>query len=440
MSDPIPSSIFHNRLGFHYYSDTLHFTERDSSVWLPTFQTVGASWLVLKSSITHAIPEPFLRSCLQSNITPFVNFDLSINNLPPTSELQVLFEAYSRWGVKFVSLFDQPNASSNWPSGSWAQQDLVNRFMDRYIPLANLALQAGLTPVFPALQPGGSYWDTVFLRSSLAVLEHRQERNLLDKLVLSCYSVTAGHPLDWGIGGPERWPEAHPYLTSASEPDQRGFRIFDWYLAISQAILQKSPPIILLAAGSCSMPGSMPLCDQTEDQPEHALEIARIFTNPPADAQACTPEQLPGSVIAACIWPLTSEEKGAQAGHNWFETDGTLAAQAAAVVAWAKNLDKSPAAAKSAAGEHPIQHYLLLPSYEWGIADWHLEVIQPFVKRHRATVGFSLEEARLARKVTVLGGPQVFSEDALTQLRQSGSLVDRISGDGTTIASLLAER
>ena len=89
---------------------------------------------------------------------------------------------------------------------------------------------------------------------------------------------------------------------------------------------------------------------------------------------------------------------------------------------------------------HPLQHYLLLPAYEWGISEWHLDVIKPFVNRYLPTIGFSLSEAALAAKVTVVGGLQSFPEDSLQFLRTSGCVVDRISGDGTTIASQLAER
>jgi hypothetical protein len=91
-------------------------------------------------------------------------------------------------------------------------------------------------------------------------------------------------------------------------------------------------------------------------------------------------------------------------------------------------------------GNHPINHYLLLPSYEWGVADWHLDVIRPFVKKYKPTIGFSLEEAHLASKVTVIGNKQSFSEEQLESLSASGSQVDRISGDGTSIATSLQER
>jgi hypothetical protein len=89
---------------------------------------------------------------------------------------------------------------------------------------------------------------------------------------------------------------------------------------------------------------------------------------------------------------------------------------------------------------HPIDHYLLLPSYEWGVADWHLEVTRPFIIRHRPTVGYSITEAILAKKVTIIGGDNDFSPDKISHLRNSGCEVEQISGDGTSIASILAQR
>jgi len=62
------------------------------------------------------------------------------------------------------------------------------------------------------------------------------------------------------------------------------------------------------------------------------------------------------------------------------------------------------------------------------------------VKKHQPTIGFSVAEAMLAANVTLIGGEQSFSKAVVNQLTESGCSVDRISGDGTTIATILAER
>jgi hypothetical protein len=99
---------------------------------------------------------------------------------------------------------------------------------------------------------------------------------------------------------------------------------------------------------------------------------------------------------------------------------------------------KSPQARDTAT--HPIEHYILLPLYEWGVSDWHLEVIRHYTKKYHPTVGFSISEAALAERVLVIGGIQTFSDELLDSLRQAGCQVERVSGDGTTIASQLLER
>lgn len=90
-------------------------------------------------------------------------------------------------------------------------------------------------------------------------------------------------------------------------------------------------------------------------------------------------------------------------------------------------------------GSHPISHYLLLPAYAWGVSDWHLTAVRPYLKKFRPTLGFSLEEALLAERVTVVGNEHDYPEEALNALRAAGCLVERIGGDGTSIATTLVE-
>jgi len=100
-------------------------------------------------------------------IQPIIDFDLQINTNTKPDDLKVLLSAYSRWGAKFILFFKSPNVKSSWVEGTWSQGDLVERFLDRYIPFVRVAEQNGLTPVFPPLQPGGDYWDLSFLKKVL---------------------------------------------------------------------------------------------------------------------------------------------------------------------------------------------------------------------------------------------------------------------------------
>ncbi len=59
------------------------------------------------------------------------------------------------------------------PRATWARQDLVERFLDRFLPVAAAAIEEGINPILPPLEPGGSYWDTSFLQSMLTSLVRR---------------------------------------------------------------------------------------------------------------------------------------------------------------------------------------------------------------------------------------------------------------------------
>lgn len=442
-----------SRMGLHYFTDTFHYREADLQTWLPELQDLGMSWLVLQSDPGRAIPEHFLRGLKKAGIEPLIWFKLSLEQLPDLKELGMLLDVYARWGSRYVIFYDRPNDRKAWPVAGWMQQDLVERFLDRYLPVANLALHAGLIPVFPPLQPGGSYWDTAFLRSALQAIQRRKQETLLQNLVLSAYAWTGEHGLDWGAGGPERWPQARPYLTPADSQDQCGFRIFDWYEAVARSVMHRDYPVVLLQAG---MPGDprqvRPMMHPTEDYAQTSLNIARLL----AGEKVMDPtmagnvlEPIPSYVIGCNFWLLSAERSSAEASQAWFAGKDQRNAPAERLHAWRRNhLEQDLLRGEQSTTEgviptmadHPIHHYLLLPGYEWGISDWYLEVIRPYVKKHRPTIGFSLDEAEKAAWVTVVGAVQNFPEDTLNRLKQAGCKIEQIDGDGTQIATELAER
>ncbi|HWQ46720.1 MAG TPA: hypothetical protein VN376_07625, partial [Longilinea sp.] len=276
-------------------------------------------------------------------------------------------------------------------------------------------------------------------------LKQREEDDLLDNLTLTAYSWENGCGLNWGAGGPERWPETRPYFTPAHSQDQRGFRCADWYTVVAQAVLQKAPPVIMLQAGS----NPVAPIDNPETHAQLHLTIARLtaeeeVTEPGNDQT--TVEPLNPSVQAVYFWLLACAETDPQKASAWFsDTEGALPI----VTAFKERQNNSSIPVPA---EEPVyqdhcpstsfllHHYLLLPSYEWGVADWHLDVVRGFIKKNQPTVGFSLAEASLASRVTVIGGSDLFPEDDLENLRLNGSFVERIEGDGTSIATQLAER
>ncbi len=437
------------RMGFHYFPDTLHYREADLAMWLPRLKALDAAWIILQSETGRAIPEAFLYGLKQAGIEPIVHFaratPTATNVAFDLCEVRPLLEVYARWGVHYVIFYDRPNVRSTWPSRNWVQQDPVKSFVDRFLPVANLALSFGLTPIFPPLEPGGSYWDTAFLRTALEEMERREQDDLLRNLALSAYAWTGGHPLHWGQGGPERWPQARAYQVSPEGQDQRGFRIFDWYEAIAQAALRRSCPIFLLQAGNPSDPTTG---EDAADE-KTLLAIGKMLAQRPAtlteeEEEQITSEPLPPQVVACCFWLLAAEETQPYHAHAWFtlQTDSQGSIQESALAAaWRKRqIAKASLPKVTPTSQALIRHYLLLPGYEWGVSDWYLEISRPFIKKFRPTIGFSLQEARLSDRVTVVGNVPGFTREALVELQKQGCEVEWIDGDGTTIATQLAER
>lgn len=490
MSENIHMNFHRSRIGFHYYPDTTHYREGDLQIWLPRLFALNASWVVLQAPHDRAIPEHFLAPLVKNGIEPILQFSFSFSNPPDPASLAPILAAYQRWGVHTIVFFDRPNSRSAWPLAGWAQGDLVNRFLDIYLPYAKLALANNLIPVLPPLEPGGSYWDTAFLRSTLEELQKRGQVDLLKKLVLSAYGWTHGQALNWGAGGPDRWPGAHPYFTPPGEQDNLGFRAFDWYQAVARAVLGRACPLLVFGAGIEDDPNI-----NQQISPSHTdtnLAIARLLngelTPDPRD-KSVTLDAIPSEVISVCFWLLSAEGGSSYSRFAWYvdavenlpvvkdfinlavnqrsgfhpgsqvekplpnpETDKEQMQtehfdEFPPTASQIKNSSTGKSVEKTfgetAVGNKPkfsIEHYLLLPTFEWGIADWHLDVIRPFIKKYRPTIGFSAQEAFHARRITIIGDPQMFPESLLEQMRSTGALVDRITGDGMMVATQLDKR
>ena len=437
----IHTPALNTRLGFHYFPDFLHYRQGDLHTWLPELQAMGATWLSLHAPHDRAIPEGFVVGLLEAGIEPVLHFSLPLEPATHADQLSMLLSVYSHWGVHYAILFDRPNRRSAWPANSWAKDELVERFLDRFIPLAVTAAGEGLNPVFPPLEPGGDYWDTAFLCSALAGLQRRSPENLVGDLVLSAYARVGEKPMDWGRGGPESWPGSRPYATPAGSQDQRGFRIFDWYLAITQAVLGSTRPILLFGIDAFN-----PSQDEIA-KVQQAQQIAHSLLSVQAEQTAHGANETPSCVIPAEVLAghfslLGCREDDPQAKRAWFRAGGGHHPAVIALRHQASRLEKTASGHSFTPirkRAHPIAHYLLLPAYTWGVSDWHLTAVRPYLKKFRPTLGFSLEDALLAERVTVVGNEHDFPEDSLNALRAAGCYVERIGGDGTSIATFLAE-
>jgi len=421
-------------LGFHYFPDSEHYRRQDLNTWLPRLQAAGASWVMLHSAAERAIPEAFLRALLEAGLQVAVHLPLRPED-PRQEEVLPILDAYARWGVRYVVLFERPNQRAQWKDTDWTSVDVVARFLERLLPLAGRVVRRGMRPVFPPLEPGGDYWDTAFLRAALTDIASRQPA-LLDALTLSALAHAGDRPLDWGAGGPERWPGTRAYYTPPGEQDQRGFAIAEWYAAISQAACGRRLPMLLLEAGSPGGWRAVPDGLSAESHRQRTLRLAAAVRAPQADAPGLP--SLPPEVLACCFPAV-----GADLPHAWYTPEG---APTPLGERWLRQYRRPPAqtrrsqppAAPQSAVGRLLRHYVLLPPQARRGDTWHTRVL-PALLNTGATLGFSLREAALAAQVTVLGDERAFPDTALQKLRAAGCRVVRLSGSGTELAHFLEQ-
>jgi hypothetical protein len=420
-------------LGFHYFPDDAHFRRVDLQAWLPELLALDAHWLTLIGSLTRAVPEDFIRGLLDAGIEPIVHLPAvptrRDSQAVTAATLGTLFRTYARWGVRYVVAFSEPNTRAAWAPSEWGQAGLVDRFLDVLVPVLQAQAEAGLQPVFPSLRAGGDYWDTAFLEAALTSLERRGLGDLARSLSFAVNLWTYNRPLDWGQGGLRRWPASRPYLTPPGSQDQRGFQLFDWYDEIIRARLGAPRPLLCLAGGPT-------LGDQTDPAypPVNDLRHASCIQDV---AQAIEAGALPANLLNVNFWVLATAEGSPFVKESWYQPDGATLTAVEALKRLAgpgqrpdrRRRDEGKAVALDVAEAQParpLRHYLLLPTFEWGVSDWHWAAALDFVRAHRPACGFSPEEARQAQRVTILGNEQGVSAAVEAALRQAGCEVERL--------------
>ena len=427
-----------NRLGFHYIPDTLHYQTKDLQLWLPELIQMNVGWLVLQSPTNYAIPEEFIKSLIQNNIQPVIHFDININTPVKPDDLKVILQAYARWGVQYIVFFNSPNLKTSWAQGTWSHEDLVERFLDRYLPFARTAEQVGLIPIFPPLQPGGDYWDTSFLKKMLASIQKRKSIESVTNLHIAVSAQTFSKPLDWGHGASTQWQSPLPYMDIENSQDHIGFRTYEWYTEIIQKTLNITPKIMLFWYGS---PSHLNFDSLQDDSLLHEL-VELIQAASPSSDEPNSPAPLGENVVACNFWLLSSSKKTSESKSAWFSEDAKPKVTAVEEVKISKPIRESGTqmfddltAKQVAKWMYPIDHYLLLPTYDWGIPEHILERVRPLIREDQPTIGFSLSEAALAHRVTIWNENNAFTEDDLCYLRESGCQIEEHIARGINIAT-----
>jgi len=402
-------STANKRIGYYYYPDAEHYTARDLETWLPALDSLGAHWLTLRATPRRAIPEAFIRGLKQAGIEPIIHIPCTIGSHSP-EELAAILPSYARWGVRHVVVFDRPNMQGSWQIAGWARSGLVERFLDIALPVLQLERQVGLQPVFPPLEPGGDYWDIAFLEAALGAIARRGKGSLLEDMALALYAWTGDHGLDWGAGGPQAWPEARPYHSPDGSQDQRGFRIFDWYSAIAEKVLDRRLEMLVVAGGA------------TPDSEGSKLGPSKYVDVNTSIVRALESGEVASEVMNFNFYLLAAGSTAPEAELAWFLPSGKPRPIVGAMREFLRRAAKTPGPAQAKA----LDHYMLMPAPQGAsdIIQW--ASIAEFAIAERPVVGFSAVEARLARRVTLVGDDRAIPKSVEDELRHAGCAVERV--------------
>jgi hypothetical protein len=301
---------------------------------------------------------------------------------------------------------------AGWETLSWNQTGLIDRFVDNLLPIWEIYKDLGLRIFFPPLEPGGDYWDTAFLESSLDVIARRGASEYLEEAAIALYSFTGDRPLEWGSGGPDRWPEARPYHTPEGCQDQIGFRIFEWYAAISERILGYALPMLAIAGGA--RPQSNPTLGEVDSHAEINAAILRYLE-----------DEKTKNLQSFCFYLLSADPDSAEASSAWFRAPDDPIPVVDEFSRVLQSIQKSSKSRK----EKPISHYVLLPmtSRRNATQDWMN--LAPFALSLRPVVGFSPSEARLAEQVTIIADKMSIPPTIDDMLIEAGCEVRRFEGN-----------
>lgn len=427
--DQFPRPHGDTGIGFHYVTDTHHYDRQSLDYWLGELKELGASWLILPSTLESPVPDYFLRELIAAHVEPVILVDVRPIQPVDRSRLLEICRNYAECGVYYLGVYVEPNLATRWRVEDWTAPGLVERFATLLRPALETIHQADLFPLISPLAPGGHYWDLTFLRTLLGIFARDSSKHLRERLCLGISCEVGNRPLTWGRGGPTRWPNVRPYDCPNGSQDHHGLSAFEWYDALVRECFGESLPLICtrtrLVSGDQDDP-SLPVLDDVAHGIRSA-EIARMFMD----------GELSDCAFNTAFWALGSGDDDPGDAHAWYRRDGSTLPAVRAL----KQLKKHPRRfawdepsddARPGVAARPIYHYLLLqaPPATVGIeaqpSRWMLSATRDYVAHFRPTVGFSEEEARRASRVTVVGTDAKSLTSAEEALRASGCLVETV--------------
>ena len=397
------------KFGFHYFLDVEQFNTTDSHLWIRKLQEINAKWLVIQNPQVRAIPEEFIRSFSEAGINLVINFNEDVSSDVNLSSLITLLNVYGKWGVKYAYLFEKPNSQSKWGDIKWNNHDIVKTHLNKFIPFAQICVKNHIKPVFSPLLPGGDYWDLAFLEESLKGLASLGMPHIKNNLILSAFGWDWGHSIEWGSGGKKKWPDTKPFHQKQNTQNQQGFRTYEWYLELSEKVLGKRLPIIILEAG---IPNDRFTGNSVDTVPidslftiTHLLAGENVY-DPKNPELLLSP--IPPEVIGCNFFTLSAQMEKKYFPYRWFTPKGIPLAPARAL-GLTDNAPTVQAKEQPVRMNNPIEkfhfkyrRYILLSDSLKQDMPSLLEKLDPYIRNFKPHVGFSKVEAAKAAYILII--------------------------------------
>ncbi|PWH14678.1 MAG: hypothetical protein DDG59_12660 [Anaerolineae bacterium] len=422
------------KLGLFYFSDDQHYHTKQREKWLAEIASLGVGWLILTNENLIAIPEPFIKDLFDHGLIPILRMGKVPTDTPKLpAEFELLIKTYADWGIKYVQIFDRPNHHAFWGAKGWANSNLVDHFIDVFLPYAEVLVKHGIHPIFPCLEVAKGFWDTAFLRLALESIQRRQHQWLIDHLILSAYVPLYDplRPLNWGAGGPERWSTSKPYQNSLQTQDQRGLYIADWYETLARTVFGKGLPIVLIDDPILKPQGLTQ--EQIHQRTYHAIQ--RLFhplSEQTIEIDGLRYEPLAEEMLCLSFCGLSSQETEEEP-RAWYSPNGEPRPIVKTIKAYLKQ------STQACGQQHRIPHALLLP--QLGAEQLHeaLDRLKPFLIQYQPKIIFNLQEAFEAETVWIPSALYPLSDAEKAALKDHACLLQLINPDGTRIASYANE-
>ncbi len=432
-------------IGFHYSLLPSHLGVEAGRFWLPALESLGARWLVVRLTDSKIVASGLFSALGRAGIETVALLDPPEVGSLSRKAVSDAASACAKVGVRYMAVYDRPNCVDKWNTSEWFRPNPAQRLADCLFPCMQAVADKGLIPVLPALDPCGDYWDIGFLNEILRLLVSSRYSPLVESMALGIRNFAYNRPLGWGKGGKSVWTDTGPYYRPSGQQDHVGFSLFEWYDEIVEDVLGQHVPMVAIANGT--VVGD----DFDKDFPEvderthsiRSVEMARMLIE----------GELPDYVMNHAYWVLHGYSGDPKHQSDWFSDDGGELPAVSAL----KLMLKSPRPGLATNGEsdpararRPIYHYVFFysPSTPPLGGGWErsslMEAVSYYVDRFEPVVGFDIEEAKRASRVTLVGGDLQVGAALEGELKAAGCLVERVeatdANDAMRVFDELARR